>query len=378
MLSFPARILILSTIPGFTLNLVRTAGLAGYQPFLVTDQYFTCDWLSRWAHPRLVIEHDHLVSGSPEAINSINSWIDQHKIEVVVPADTRCTRMLARQVNHILNAKIFPLSSPELIDYLYDKGTFSQFLSKHQLPMPETHLLTDTGQLDELNFKFPVMVKPCWGESGWGIQKVDDNPSLDRAIDNLVSSKSVPFLIQEWIPGQDVDLNLIANQGELVGWMVQQRKGKSLQFIDDSRLVDFGRLLCRYSGYNGVAHVDMRIDERTNEIKIIEFNPRFWGSLLFSTWMGVNFLALGLQLLISGELSEPFSAKYGNCPNLCSSPSQMREWIKNGFQPPAMYSENLVDSWYFQMHDPLPEWVDVFWVCLVGRSLLASQQALLS
>ena len=41
--------------------------------------------------------------------------------------------------------------------------------------------------------------------------------------------------------------------------------------------------------WNGVAHIDMRIDAEDGEVKIFELNSRFWGSILGSLRAGVNF-----------------------------------------------------------------------------------------
>lgn len=371
------NVLILSTIPGFTLNLVRTVALGGHNPFLVTDQNFRCDCLSRWSHPRLVIEHDQLISGNIEAIKLINNWILKNKIEVIIPADTNCTRMLSRQVKNIL-ARVFPISTPEKIDYLYNKATLSEFLYINNLPTPKTQIFHNLEELAGINFEYPSVVKTTWGESSWGFQKVNDLAALSSAAEYLVKSNSMPFIVQEWISGYDVGLNVLSHQGSLRAWTIQQRIGKGMKFFENPKLLELGHQICQSSGYHGVANIDLRIDERTNEIKIIDFNPRFWGSLLFSTWLGVNFVTLGLELMENDILSEVFCQKIDNVPNLCLSFDQIYKYVTSGLPPVQTSNSDLINSWYFQLCDPLPELFDKLSIFLSGRSILASQQALLS
>ena len=70
--------------------------------------------------------------------------------------------------------------------------------------------------------------------------------------------------------------------------------------------------ICRSSGFNGVMHVDARIDQRTGQVYLIESNPRFWASLTACVLSGLNFVAesiapttasTGVRRLISGGAS---------------------------------------------------------------------------
>src|SRR5439155_12421826 len=42
-------------------------------------------------------------------------------------------------------------------------------------------------------------------------------------------------------------------------------------------------------GWEGIAHIDMREDPESGEVRVIEVNPRYWSSLLASHAAGVNF-----------------------------------------------------------------------------------------
>jgi predicted ATP-grasp superfamily ATP-dependent carboligase len=48
--------------------------------------------------------------------------------------------------------------------------------------------------------------------------------------------------------------------------------------------------------YSGVGHLDGRYDPRTDDYRILELNPRFWGSLLYSTNAGLNYPELLVRL----------------------------------------------------------------------------------
>ncbi len=132
-------------------------------------------------------------------------------IDVLVPADTRFTYLLAQHSAQI-KTPVFPLASYEQIRQLANKGTFAEFLLKHQLPLPNTILIHHPADVETLasDLDFPVMIKPPQGKGGQGVQQV---ATLDE-LRQKVEQQPMPLLIQEWIPGMDIDLSLIANQGE--------------------------------------------------------------------------------------------------------------------------------------------------------------------
>ena len=349
------QVLILSTIPEFTLGLLRTAALAGYRPHVASDRAWSRDRYSAHGQRRLVLPLESLETGTPEAIQRINVYVERHGIELVLAGDTRCTRMLAVHGGAIRGARTFPMPSLEVFDRLYDKWTFYQHLLAHGIPTPRSRLVASPEEVDGLDLGYPVMVKPRLGENGKGVRRVDDPDALRRDLEASAQEGTLPPIVQQFIPGRDIDLDLLADGGELVCWLVQQREGSGMRFLQDDRVVEMGRAMCRTIGYRGVGHVDMRIDARTGGVLAIEFNPRFWGSLVFASWQGVNFLEWGASLL--GPDRPRFTPQFGYCPWLGAAPGNVGRWLRSGLGAPWVSGAQR-RSWSMQLRDPLPEWRD--------------------
>jgi predicted ATP-grasp superfamily ATP-dependent carboligase len=70
----------------------------------------------------------------------------------------------------------------------------------------------------------------------------------------------------------------------------------------DARLEAFGRRMLDALGWHGVAMVEFRQDSRDGELKLLEVNPKFWGSLDLAMAAGADFpgdlcrMALGAKL----------------------------------------------------------------------------------
>jgi biotin carboxylase len=349
------RLLILSIKPVFTLSIVRTAVLAGYRTYVASDQDWGIDRLSLHGQRRLLLPRESLANGTPEALERINEYIERNGIDLVLAGDTDCTRMLTVHRGAIRGAAVFPMPPVEVFDQLNDKWSFYNLLVAHGIPTPRSQLVTSLDEIDRLDLGYPVMVKPPRGEDSKGVRRVDDRPALLRDLERSAREGQLPLIVQEFIPGPDIDLDLLADRGELVCWLVQQRVGSGMRFPADDRLVALGRAMCRAVQYRGVGHVDMRIDERTDTVLAIEFNPRFWGSLPFASWLGVNFVGWGASLLEPGRPT--FTPQKGYCPWLGSTPGTVARWIGRGFRGPGE-SEAQQRAWAMQFLDPLPEWWD--------------------
>jgi len=62
-----------------------------------------------------------------------------------------------------------------------------------------------------------------------------------------------------------------------------------MEFIQQDDVLDAGQKLLAALRWSGVAHIDFRQDNIDGQVKIIEMNARYWGSLLGSLVAGVNF-----------------------------------------------------------------------------------------
>jgi hypothetical protein len=164
-----------------------------------------------------------------------------------------------------------------------------------------------------------------------------------------------PWLLQEYLPGHDIDLSLLADRGRVVAWTVQSESpGGGMMFQADQRLFAIGERIVAGTKFHGVAHFDMRIDERTGEVSVIECNPRFWGSLMLSTWSGVNFVELGCAMAL-GRTAPAFAPVEGLSRHQGVAPRRLLKALLRGRTAPEGLSPALLAAWKQIHRDPLPE-----------------------
>ena len=236
------------------------------------------------------------------AIEKVNSYCGKHKISFVLAADYDTGHLLSR-IKARLRSEIlvFPCAAPDTLEALNNKWKFVQMLKHNDLPYPRTVLVENKEQLEAVDMGFPCLVKPLVCEGGDSSKYIKLNKEDYLASGRL--SSNFPSLVQEFIPGKDICLSILARQGKVGAWTMQEYiNSYTMQFFTSEKLLDLGRRLVAATNYEGVACFDLRIDERDNSIKFIECNPRFWNSLRASWRNGVNFVALGIMLAEGKEI----------------------------------------------------------------------------
>lgn len=108
---------------------------------------------------------------------------------------------------------IVPYIPKELMDKLIRKRDFYEMAEKYGLPYPDTFIYTqDMGEITELPFDFPVILKPSDGVDYWHnpfdtqkkVYKLDTLGEVNSVIKEIYAAGySDALIIQDMIPGDD-------------------------------------------------------------------------------------------------------------------------------------------------------------------------------
>ncbi len=110
-------------------------------------------------------------------------------------------------------------SGPQSLAYCYDKSLVRGIAKEMNIPVPEAFLIKPEDSTFELPFGFPVLVKPNFGDSSFGITQ----RSVASNIENLVNAISEirekfgydkPILVEEFLTGNDLSVGIIGNPPE--------------------------------------------------------------------------------------------------------------------------------------------------------------------
>lgn len=278
--------------------------VAGHQALLVSNRRMATV-LSRYLEHAEVARFPRTPTERRRYVEWLSKYLQRHRVDAVVACDMCASALVDSLRVHLRHVKLFPVSGADALDRLHNKWRFARLLMSGRVATPETRLLvsrTDLRAPSLHRHHFPLVVKPLDREGGTGVRVVHDACALEAHVASGRPHCRLPLVAQRFIQGKDIDLSVLAADGEVIAWTIQTWVDRTtLGFSDDPDVLALGEQVVRLARYSGVAHFDMRREEGTGRAYIVECNPRFWMTLQVSLWHGVNFVDAGLQQHMSRE-----------------------------------------------------------------------------
>jgi predicted ATP-grasp superfamily ATP-dependent carboligase len=216
----------------------------------------------------------------------------------IVAADCDAAHALNR-LRSQLQVPLAPMPNSEQLAQFDDKWHFHQFCQQYELPSPLTYHFHSKEQLDfrtlATTLGIPFVIKPTNRAGSEGVKIIHSVSELENDILKNSDYQFTPLLAQKYIAGSDIDISLLAIHGQVKVVAVQQVSGSVIRFLSEPTLEVMAARLCKASDYEGVMHIDARIEELSGKIYLIESNPRYWASLTAALWCGVNFVQESLK-----------------------------------------------------------------------------------
>ncbi|MDZ7694743.1 MAG: hypothetical protein U5K69_27100 [Balneolaceae bacterium] len=199
-------------------------------------------------------------------------------------------------------------SNPQTLAYCYDKSLIRGIATELGVPVADACIITEGEKVFDLNIPFPVIAKPNFGDSSFGITKQNVTHSVEELADAIYRIRkqfgyTKPILIEEFLTGAELSVGIIGNTeqytvlpiieedyshlpdhlpkicGYEAKWLTDSPYMKSLKSIPASipsateqelihhSLSLFKRLDCR-----DYCRFDWRLSDR-GEPKLLEVNP---------------------------------------------------------------------------------------------------------
>jgi D-alanine-D-alanine ligase len=110
-------------------------------------------------------------------------------------------------------------SGPQCLAFCFDKSLVRGIAKEMEIPVPEAVFVKPEDSTFELQFDFPVLVKPNFGDSSFGITQRSvcyDPEELTNAISAIREKFGYdkPLLVEEFLTGKDLSVGIIGNPPE--------------------------------------------------------------------------------------------------------------------------------------------------------------------
>ena len=184
------------------------------------------------------------------------------------------------------------LPDKEVFHLARNKYNLQKYCTTNNFPVPELYSLENARNL---KFFKPLIIKPKVGSGSKGIFFINQKADL-KLLDTVVEND---VLIQKRIKNSInvIGVFVLMHNNTVVNVYCHKRIRTSpseggvtvlSKLISNDKVVNIAIDLLKSLKWEGVAMIEFLFDEDDQEYKIIEINPRFWGSILLSEYAKIH------------------------------------------------------------------------------------------
>lgn len=297
-----------------SLAVTRSLGRYGCRVIVTGEREKNLSSCSRYCTGRYKVPSP--ISNGDGYLSAMREILSTRKVDVLFPMTEPSTLLLAQQRERLPGSTILACPSLEKIRAVFDKSTVFRLAEEKGVAIPWTLFVENREDFflkkNEIQ-AFPVVVKPSQsripvkgGFVATSVRYVDDMAALEELYrtDTVLDFSS---MIQEKITGPGTGLfTLFAGDHNLALFSHQRLLEKppsgGVSVVCESvpldrEMVEASRRLLAAVGWQGVAMIEFKRDQRDGRAKLMEINGRFWGSLQLAIACGIDFPALYFDYL---------------------------------------------------------------------------------
>ncbi len=192
------------------------------------------------------------------------------------------------------------------------------------IPVPKTRFVKSTADVEKLKDKleYPIIIKPVNSTGSRGLALVKSSSELARKFAES-ERQFGECMLQEYIPpgGDALGVSLLFDYKSRPKAVFTHKRlreypqsgGPSVlrESVSFPEIEKYSVKLLRALKWFGIAMVEYKIDPRDNKPKLMEINPRLWGSLALAIHSGVDFPYLLYRLVMDGDVKKVSGYKLG-------------------------------------------------------------------
>lgn len=298
-----------------SLAVIRSLGKQGLEVTAGEETRCATGAFSRYCSRRQV--YPSPVREEEKFVRHLLALLKAKEYDAIFPVADACLKPIIDHEEEISRYTRIALPPRDVFMKGYDKGTTLRIALENAIPCPKTFFPESAAESAEIAgaIDYPAVVKPRVSSGRRGVRVCSGPDDLLRAYEAIVPAFG-PVVIQEFIPGGgELGVYTLTNGRSEPRAVTVQRRLRSYPVSGGASTLretvkdEFAReaaalalRLLKAMGWSGVAMVEFRIDARDGTLKLMEVNPRFWGSLHLSILSGVDFPYLLYRMIMDGDV----------------------------------------------------------------------------
>lgn len=227
---------------------------------------------------------------------------------ILIPTNDAAVYFLSKYKQEL--EKYYTVTTPlfDIVEKAYNKKLTYQLAESIGIIIPKTYYPEDINDLNQMELKYPVIIKPAIMHSFYEkvkvkVFKVNNKKELIekyKIASDIIDPSEI--LIQEIIPGGPENLYSFCSfykKNEIIGMFMGKRSrqkpmdfGKASTFVTSvfvPELIEPSEKFLHAINYYGLSEIEFKMDPRDGIFKMLEMNPRTWLWHSLATRCGVDF-----------------------------------------------------------------------------------------
>ena len=253
-------------------------------------------------------------------VTDIRRILSTREYEMIIPIGVDTTIPISYNKEELSEYARVPVADYEILENAHDKYKTTEIARSVGVPVPETSIISGES-IEEESFEYPLVIKARKGAAGSGTRYITSEDDFSKVVREFHQKKSDGIfdyerpMVQEYIPGDLMDVCVLFNRGRPRAALAQRRVityppsggvGIVNETVEDPELIELALKLLKRMNWHGVAQVEFKKDGN-GVPRLMEINPKFWGTLELSIAAGLNFPYMLYRMTMDGDIEPNFS-----------------------------------------------------------------------
>lgn len=288
---------------------MRTLGKEKYQIDIASNfkKSFTLCSYSKYCKKThfIKVDIDDTDSYAMELLNIIKN----EKYDVLLPVGLKSYLAASKYKEKFQELTKTVVPDWEKMQITFNKDKTMSFSKDIGIPIPETKVLYTDDDINEVE-TYPLVIKSS-DDSGNYIKYCNNKSELINNFKKLRRISKTNIIAQEYIRGFGCGFYGVYNNGNLIAHFLHKRikeypvtggpSAVAESYFDD-KLYNYGKKLCDALKWHGPIMAEFKYDIKNDEYKLIEINPKLWGSLDLTIEAGVNVPEILVNLALNKKI----------------------------------------------------------------------------
>lgn len=300
-----------------SLAAIRSLGKKNINIGAIETNKLNAGFFSKYIKKRFVCSY----SKDKLFVKYLTKILKKHRYDVFLPIiDTSCGIASKYKIQLEKYTKV-PVVDYESMSIALDKKKTLMLAKENDIPIPKTFYPKKISEV-KINAKkisYPVVIKTPSGAGSGGVIYVNSEKELISTYPRMVNDINNLPMIQEYVVGKGQGFFALFKNGKPRAIFMHERvreypitggPSTMAKSIYSEQLKNEGLKILRALNWHGVAMVEFKLDSRDNKPKLMEVNPKFWGSLDLAIASGVDFPYLAYKMALDGDVKPVMEYKH--------------------------------------------------------------------